>query len=85
MANTRGREAGPANNYLAVTPSDVANLPGGKARGLYVGVTGDVTVLSPTGAAGVAFVAVPAGTVLNVEVLRVYATGTDATDIVALY
>lgn len=75
---------GPAGSYFAVTTSDVV---GGNfttpARGLYVGVGGNVSVVPPTGAA-VTFVGVPAGSILPVEAIRVNTTGTTATNIVGL-
>jgi hypothetical protein len=51
-----------------------------------VGGAGNVAVsFQNTPRASVAFVAVPAGTLLPVQAVRVYATGTTATSIVALY
>jgi hypothetical protein len=75
---------GSAGSFFAVTPSDVV---GGNfttpARGLYVGVAGNVSVVPAVGAA-VTFVGVPAGYILPVEAIRVNATGTTATSIVGL-
>lgn len=53
-------------------------------RGIYVGGTGDVTIVNPDDTA-VTFAAVPAGTILPVQARRVNSTGTDATDMVGLY
>ena len=50
---------------------------------LYVGVVGNVKVDMKNGAA-LTFVAVPAGTVLKVRVVKVYSTGTTASSIVGL-
>lgn len=66
----------------AVTPSDGANLDT-YARALYIGGTGDVKVTT-VGGDTVTFTAVPVG-ILDVYVKKVFATGTDATDIIALY
>lgn len=66
----------------AVTPSDATDFVNGPARGLYVGVTGDVTLMSAGNA--VLFKAVPVG-ILPVYCSRVNATATTATNIVALY
>lgn len=66
----------------AVTPSDSADLPLGQCLALYIGVSGDVSLDAPSGTA-VLFKAVPVG-VLNVAATRVRATGTTATNIVAL-
>jgi hypothetical protein len=51
---------------------------------LYIGGTGTVSVVT-IGGDSVSFVDVLAGTVLPVQVLRVNATGTNATSIVALW
>lgn len=67
---------------VAVTPDDDADLAF-RTRGLWVGGTGDVAVQWPDGSDSI-FVAVPAGTLLAIRVDRVLATGTDATNIVAL-
>ncbi len=85
---------GPMHNAFAVTPSD--NLPlTAVPRGLYIGGTGDVTVVlrgdpingvSPaTGVTTVpvTYKAVPAGTLLPIAATYVKATGTTATNIVA--
>ena len=51
---------------------------------LYVGVAGDVKVKMSSGK-DIIFTAVPAGSFMPVNVTKVYATGTDATNIVALW
>ena len=51
---------------------------------LYVGGAGDVRVLTSSGA-DLTFVGIAAGTFMPVQVKRVYATDTTATDIVALW
>jgi hypothetical protein len=51
---------------------------------LYVGVAGDVKVKMASGK-DVKFTAVPAGSFMPVNVLKVFATDTTATDIVALW
>jgi hypothetical protein len=71
-----------ARGFAAVTPSNTVDIP--EFRALYIGVAGDVKVLAPGATAGVVFKAVPVG-VLLVQGVRVFATGTAATDIVALY
>lgn len=68
----------PAVKYTAITPSDSATHD---YRALYVGVTGDVRVLSPNGDT-VTFRNCQG--ILPIQVLRVYSTGTTATDIVGL-
>lgn len=77
---------GVAVGGAAVTPSDSADLST-MARSLYVGTTGDLKLKLVDGSI-VSFVAIPAGTVLPIAVLRVYATGQPgsiATNVVALY
>lgn len=75
------RTTSPAQNAIAVTPSDTTIIG---ARSLYVGVTGDITVDMVGGQTGVLFKAAPVG-VLPIAALRVKATGTTATNILALY
>mgnify|MGYP006908229297 CR=1 FL=1 len=78
------------SRLYAVTTSDSADLTNGPCKGLYIGVAGDVKV-TPAGAhkdapeaSGVVLKAVPVG-YLPFAVRRVWATGTAATDIVAVY
>jgi hypothetical protein len=72
----------------AISPSDSAGLVV-EASALYVGVSGDLTVdfagvlPSTPGATQVLLKAVPVG-ILPVGVVKVWATGTGASDIVAL-
>lgn len=68
----------------AVTPHDSNNHTDGEAQALYIGGAGNVTLVRPDGTA-VLFTAPPVGTVLRVENVRVNATGTTATAMVALY
>lgn len=73
----------------AVTPSNTEDIPsvsGGENDGccLYIGGAGVVKALT-IGGDEVFFHAVPAGTTLQVKVLRVFSTGTTATNIVALW
>ena len=51
---------------------------------LYIGVTGDVKVKTASGN-DVVFTGVPAGSFMPVQVTQVFATGTTATNIVALW
>lgn len=74
---------GPADYAAAVTPSDAVDLTK-FARSLYIGTGGDLTVLMPDGAS-VLFKAVIGGTILPVRIRRVLATGTTASNLVALY
>ena len=79
--NTRG--SNPADNAVAVTPSDSTNLTN-TARALYIGGAGNVKV-DTAGGDTVTFNSVASGSVLPVRVKRVYATGTSATNIISVY
>jgi hypothetical protein len=72
---------GTARQMAAVTPSDSTVL---SCRSLYVGGAGSVAVMGLGDSVATTFVGVPAGTILPVAVKRVMATGTTATNIVAL-
>ena len=74
----------PAEDAKAVTPDDDADLPApGTCRALYIGVSGNVEIVTPAGTT-IIFNAVPVG-VLSVRAKRVRAALTTATNIVALY
>ncbi len=66
----------------AVTTSDTTNI--NATRGLYIGAAGNVVVDMAYGTT-ITFVGVQGGTILPIQVTRIYATGTTATNIVALY
>ncbi len=66
----------------AVTPSDTVNLPTPSV--IYVGVGGNVKVTTAQGD-DVVFVGVPTGAVIPVQVIRVWANGTAATNLVRVY
>ena len=74
---TRLDETAPFESAKAVTKSDTVDVPGGMCRALYVGVTGDVTVITASGDIAT-FVAVPAGFILPGYVTRVKLGGTSA-------
>lgn len=75
-----------ARGAVAVTPSDTVDIASPYAKALYIGVAGDITVL-PLNATdtsqAILFKAHPVG-YMPVQVRRVMATGTAATNIVAL-
>lgn len=71
----------PAFSVAAVTPSNTTVI---SARALYIGGAGNVAVTALDGSTAT-FTSVPAGTILPVVVTKVMATGTTATNIVALY
>lgn len=76
-------QAAPARKWVAVTKSDTVNFPRGVCA-IYVGGTGDVVLVDEDGNA-VTFSAVPAGTILPCQAVRVNSTSTTATLMVALY
>ena len=73
-----------ARHAVAVTPSDSADLARVATKGLFVGGAGNITVDLTDGKTAVLFTGVLAGTFFPVQVKRVRATGTTATNIVAL-
>ena len=73
----------PAHGGATVTPNDSADLPD-EARSLYIGGEGNVRVITRNGN-DLTFVGLPAGSILPVYVVRVYATDTTATNIIGLY
>lgn len=75
---------GPAETWASVTPDDGADLPGGRARALYVGGAGDLVIVGSDGVAAT-FTAVLAGTLLPVMAVRVKDSNTTASDVVAVY
>ena len=71
----------PAQGAYSVTPAD--SLLPKICRGLYIGTSGNVGIRGLDGL-DVVFVGVHGGTVLNVGCVVVFATGTTATNIIAL-
>ncbi len=77
----------PYNRFAAIFPHDtIANpdLAATPPEAIYVGGAGSVRAVMSTGGT-VDFLAVPAGTILPIAVVRVNSTGTTATGLVALY
>jgi len=73
----------PADDAEVIVPSDVTGLVK-ISRSIYIGGAGDVSVeMAKTGTA-IVFTGVQAGSVLPIRVSRVNATGTTATNMVAL-
>lgn len=79
------RDTAPAERAVAVTPHNTEDLAGGKTRGVYVGVSGDLEVIMAGDTAAVTFVGLAAGVVHPLSVTRIRAENTDATDIRAIY
>jgi hypothetical protein len=74
----------PASYARSITPTDGVALAQ-ETRGIYVGVTGDLTVILTGDTVAVTFKAVPAGSLLPIAVKQVNATGTTASSLVGLY
>lgn len=79
-----------ASHAVAITPSDTVKITDANSnvvstKRIYVGGAGDLTVIMDKSTTGVTLKAVPVGTILDLEVSQVKATGTTATDLVALY
>jgi hypothetical protein len=68
----------------AVTTSDSVNLTAGATSGLYLGATGDISVVL-AGGGTITFTGMASGVIHPISVTRVNATGTTATGIVAVY
>ena len=73
----------PYRHAAAVTPSDTVDLAD-VSRGLYVGVTGDINLITANGET-VLFKGATAGSILRVQAGRIKATSTTATNLVALW
>lgn len=71
-------------NAVAITPSDTTRFAPG-LRGVWVGVTGNVTVDMAGSGTNITFVGAPAGGFLAGYFTRVYATGTTATSLVGVW
>ena len=76
----------PGASVLAVSKSDtvdIATLNGLYPRALYVGVSGNVVIVTPDGKTAT-LLSVPIG-ILPVQFKRINSTSTTATDMVAIY
>jgi hypothetical protein len=78
-------ESDPARKGVAITTSDTVSIASGTTRGIYVGGAGNLVCLFKDHDTVVTIVGAVAGTVLPFEVVRVNATSTTATSLVALY
>lgn len=72
------------NRGYPVVPSDTVDLAQGATMGLYIGETGNVSVIL-AGGTTVLFSSLSGGMVHPISVTRVRASGTTATNIVAVY
>lgn len=76
------RPNSPFSGSITITPADGADLPT-ICHGIYVGGTGDLKVTMLDGSTPT-YKAVPVGTLLPIQVSRVFATGTTATLLIGL-
>lgn len=74
----------PSDDWEAVTPDNMSDLPRGQPRWLYVGTSGDLTLVGTASDDPVTFKGVAVG-YHPLRPRRVMSTGTDADDIVACY
>lgn len=81
-ADTHERNYG-ATTAVVITPSDSTDLAIGFTRAIFVGGTGDLSVIMLDGQT-ITFPSVAAGSMLPLCVSRIRATGTTATNIIAL-
>ncbi len=78
-----------ANRAVSVTPSNIVNISEGteapkSGSVLYIGTGGDLKVLT-VGNDEITFTNIQDGSFLPVQVLRVFSTGTTASNILALW
>lgn len=83
MSGRTYKDLSPAHGAVAVDVSSTDQVLAAGCRALYIGTTGHVVVDMPN-ATGITFSNVPVG-VLNIQVTKVYNSGTTASTIVALY
>lgn len=76
----------PALQFAAITTGDTsaADFSFGLTRGVYVGGAGNIVAVDKDGNA-VTFNGATAGSILPIRVMRINATNTTATNLVALY
>jgi hypothetical protein len=77
-----GGQGQPATDALLVTPNDSSDLPF-ITRAVYIGGAGNLAVVMHSGLVAV-FVSLPAGSLIPVRVVKVFATGTTATNLLAM-
>lgn len=72
----------PASDAFSVTPHDTNDLPS-VSRGIYIGGDGNLSIITLAGTT-VTFANLVAGTIVPIRAVQIRATGTTATNIVAL-
>ncbi|PVX28991.1 spike base protein, RCAP_Rcc01079 family [Sphingomonas pokkalii] len=84
FANSADHVAAPATRAVAVVPSDGTPLPD-IPKGLYIGTGGTITMRGVNATADTVWKNVASGTILPLRAQYVRASGTTATDMLALY
>lgn len=74
----------PIRHAAAVTPHDTSPLTNGVTRGIYVGVSGDLTIIHESGVT-MLYTSLAAGFYHPIAATVIKSTGTTATNIVAGY
>lgn len=74
----------PALNAAVISPHNTNDLAN-PTRAIWVGTGGDLKVDMVGDGTGITLTNIPDGSQLNIQVSRVYATGTSAADLVAWY
>jgi hypothetical protein len=72
----------PASFAVAITPDTELDQV---SRGIYVGIAGDITVVMAGDGNVVLFASLPAGALLPIRTKLITASGTSASELVALY
>jgi hypothetical protein len=73
----------PARNCFSITPSDLGELPL-LPKAIFVGNGGDIVVRAVDSSSDVRFANVSSGTILDIRLKSIRATGTTASSIVGL-
>jgi hypothetical protein len=73
-----------AEGALTVTPNDSTDLSKGYTKGIYIGTSGDLSVILRDGSTAI-FKSISAGVIHPISATRINATGTTASNIVAVY
>jgi hypothetical protein len=81
--NTADSLISPASDCFGVTPSDSLDLAR-STRAIYVGTGGDLKVLTIGSSSPVTFRNIISGSILDIRIRQVFATGTTAQDLVGL-
>lgn len=83
FANALESVVAPATDCFAIAPDDNAELPSA-TKALFIGVGGDIVLRPVAGDTDVTFRNLPDGSVLDVRVRAIRASGTTASNLVGL-